>query len=71
MEFKDGKFVGADEYIKTVREQYPDEFDSDDPGETEKHVFVRGTSHTYKPGIKSQYEAYMEQKYGNNKYYKK
>lgn len=71
MEFKDGKFVGADEYMKTVREQYPDEFDSDDSGEPEKHVFVRGTSRTYKPGIQSQDEAYMKQKYGNNKYYKK
>ena len=26
LEFKDGAFVGADEYMKTVKEKYPDEF---------------------------------------------
>ena len=28
MEFKDGKFSGADDYMKKVREQYPDEFEA-------------------------------------------
>lgn len=71
MAFKDGKFAGADEYMKKVREQYPDEFEADEPPkEPEKKIFVRGTSHTYKPAAKSEEEAYLKKKYGNNKYAK-
>ncbi len=71
MEYKDGKFAGADEYMKTVREQYPDEFEPDESGAgSEKKRFVRGTSHTYKPTTKSSEDAYIEKKYGNNKYAK-
>lgn len=72
MEFKDGKFIGADEYMKGVREQYPDEFESDEnPSDPpEKKIFVRGTNHTYKPTTKSEEEAYLKKKYGNNKYAK-
>lgn len=72
MEFKDGKFTGADEYMRSVREQYPDEFEADEPeGKPEKKTFVRGTSRTYKPTTKSEEEAYLEKKYGSNKYAKK
>lgn len=71
MEFKDGKFSGADEYMKTVREQYPDEFEPDESRQKpEKKIFTRGTSHTYKPATASEEEAYRKQKYGNNKYAK-
>lgn len=69
MEFKDGAFVGAEEYMKGVREQYPDEFETEqDPEKPEKKIFVRGTSHTYKPATKSEEDAYLKKKYGNNKY---
>lgn len=69
MEFKDGKFIGADEYMKGVREQYPDEFEpEEEPEKPGNKIFVRGTSHTYKPTTKSEEEAYLKKKYGNNKY---
>lgn len=70
MEFKDGKFIGADEYMKGVREQYPDEFQAEENKGTEKKIFVRGTSNTYKPTTKSEEEAYLKKKYGNNRYSK-
>ena len=68
MEFKDGAFVGADEYMKGIREKYPDEFEKDEPGE--KKTWVRGTRGTFKPQTRSEEEAYLEKKYGNNKYAK-
>ena len=68
MEFKDGKFIGADEYMKGVREQYPEEFHTGKREETGKKIFVRGTSGTYKPTAKSEEEDYLKKKYGNNKY---
>lgn len=71
MEFKDGKFTGADEYMKKVREQYPDDFEPDEPPkEPERKIFTRGTSRTYKPTSNSEEEAYFKKKYGNNKYAK-
>ncbi len=71
MEFKDGKFTGADDYMKRVREQYPDEFEAEGQQEGPKKIFTRSTSHTYKPTTKSEEEAYLQKKYGNNKYSKK
>lgn len=73
MEFKDGTFTGADEYMKKVREQYPDEFEKEpdsDQGQ-KKGTWVRGTQGTYKPETKSEEAAYLEKKYGNNRYAKK
>lgn len=68
LEFKDGAFVGADEYMKTVKEKYPDEFEQEEkPG---KKTWVRGTRGTYKPQTKSEEEAYLQNKYGKNKYMK-
>lgn len=67
LEFKDGSFVGADEYMKTVKEKYPDEFEQEE-GKPEKKAWVRGTRGTYKPQTKSEEEAYLKKKYGNNKY---
>ena len=34
----------------------------------EKKAWVRGTRGTYKPQTKSEEEAYLKKKYGNNKY---
>lgn len=67
LEFKDGAFVGADEYMRTVKEKYPDEFEQEE-GKPEKKAWVRGTRGTYKPQTKSEEEVYLKKKYGNNKY---
>lgn len=70
LEFKDGKFIGADEYMKGIREQYPDEFQTDENTKPEKKIFVRGTNNTYKPTTRSEEEAYLKKRYGNNRYSK-
>lgn len=69
LEFKDGTFVGADEYMKGVREKYPDEFEQEEE-KPEKKTWVRGTQGTYKPKTVSEEQAYYEKKYGKNKYAK-
>lgn len=68
MDFKDGAFVGADEYMKGVKEKYPDEFEKEE--DTGRKTWVRGTQGTYRPKTRSEEEAYAEKKYGSNKYYK-
>lgn len=71
MEYKEGKFVGADEYMKKVREQYPDEFEVEKDPETKPKTFVRTTkSVSGKPKTVSDENAYPQQKYGKNKYCK-
>ncbi len=70
MEFKDGKFTGADDYMKKVQEQYPDEFEAEEQTEEPKKIFTRATGRTYKPTTKSEEAAYLQKKYGNNKYSK-
>lgn len=71
LEFKDGAFVGADDYMKKMREQYPDDFESEQEKEQpQKKTWVRGTGGTYKPGVVDSEESYLKQKYGNNKYYR-
>lgn len=70
LEYKDGAFVGAEEYMKKVREQYPDEFEQKEEPKPGKKTWVRGTQGTYKPTPKSEEEAYLKKKYGNNKYAK-
>lgn len=67
---EDGTFKGAEEYMKKVREQYPDDFESDEHGQPSK-VFVRTTRSNNRPMTSSDEEAYREQKYGKNKYYRK
>lgn len=66
LEFNDGKFTGADEYMKKVREQYPDEFEQEKEPDKPK-PFVR-TTNTRKPNPVSDEAAYIQQKYGKNKY---
>ena len=69
-EFKDGAFAGADDYMKKVREQYPDEFIPEENKPEEKKTWVRGTSNTFKPKTSSEQEAHLKSKYQNNKYYR-
>ena len=73
LEYKDGTFTGADEYMEKVRKQYPDEFEQEQGTNQgrQKNTWVRGTQGTYKPETKSEEAAYLEKKYGNNKYAKK
>ncbi|MBS6195475.1 MAG: phage scaffolding protein [Clostridiales bacterium] len=67
LEFKDGKFTGADEYMKRVREQYPDEFEKE--SEKPDKPFVRTTkSGSGRTNPVSDEAAYIQQKYGKNKY---
>lgn len=56
-----------------MQEQYPDEFEQEqEPNQGRlKGTWVRGTQGTYKPETKSEEAAYLEKKYGNNKYAKK
>ena len=68
LELKDGAFVGADEYMKGLKEKYPDEFEKEE-GAGAKKTWVRGTQGTYRPRTRSEEEAYAEKKYGSNKYY--
>lgn len=70
MEFKEGKFSGADDYMKKIREQYPDEFESEEKQDEPKKIFTRATGGTYKPTTRTEEEAYLKKKYGNNKYSK-
>lgn len=67
---EDGTFKGAEEYMKKVREQYPDDFESDE-SEQPPRSFVRTTRSNNRPTVSSDVEAYREQKYGKNKYYRK
>lgn len=69
LEFKDGAFVGADDYMKKVKEQYPDEFEPEEQKEEPKK-FVRATSPgTGKPRTVPSEQAYRDSKYKGNKYY--
>lgn len=72
LEFKDGTFVGADEYMKKIKEQYPDDFEPEQAKEEppKKNTWVRGTAGSFKPTAVSSEEAYREQKYSKNKYYR-
>ncbi len=69
LEFKDGTFIGADEYMKGIREKYPDEFEQEE-GKPEKKTWVRGTQGTYRPKTVTEEQAYYDKKYGKNKYAK-
>lgn len=74
MKFRDdGTFEGAEEYMKKIREQYPDDFEPENKPDDklDKKTWVRGTQGTYKPPTVSDEAAYREQKYGKNKYFKK
>lgn len=74
LEFKDGKFTGADDYLKKLKEEDPDSFvqenNPDNNGGTNPGKWVRGTSSGLHPGAKGEEEAYLKAKYGNNKYYR-
>lgn len=74
LEWKDGKFTGADDYLKRLKEEDPDSFVvEEDPNEKKKNdpsKWVRGASGGKHPGANDDQEAYLKAKYGNNKYYR-
>lgn len=72
LEFKDGAFTGADDYLKKLREEDPDSFETEeDEKKSKPQNWVRSTTRgKNRPMTSSESEAYMKAKYGNNKYYK-
>lgn len=72
--YKDGKFDGAEDYLKRLKEEDPDSFvEENDPEEKKKsdpQSWVRGSGHGKRPGASSDQEAYLKAKYGNNKYFR-
>ena len=74
LEFKDGKFSGADDYLKKLKEEDPDSFlEETDPEAGKKNNpanWVRGAGSGKHPNANNEQEAYLKAKYGNNKYYR-
>jgi hypothetical protein len=73
MKFKDGKFQGADDFIKGMKEKYPEEFISKETKEDNPPPnpanWVRGTTGTHKPNSETEESTYLDKKYGKTKYY--
>lgn len=70
LEYKDGQFVGADEYMKKLQEEDPDSFEKEkEEKETKPGSWVRGVNRKDRPSTLDADEAYLKAKYGNNKYY--
>ena len=67
LDFKDGTFAGAEDFMKKLKEADPDSFATE---ESKQKTWVRGTHNTHKPATVDDEQAYMKQKYGSNKYYK-
>lgn len=73
LEYKDGTFSGAEEYLKKLKEEDPDSFmpDEQERQKNKPQNWVRGTGRTLNnPKTASEEEAYLKAKYGNNKYYR-
>lgn len=70
LEYKDGQFVGADEYMKKLQEEDPDSFEKEKEEETKPGSWVRGANRKDRPSTLDADEAYLKAKYGNNKYYR-
>ncbi len=75
LEFKDGAFSGADDYLKRLREEDPESFIAEDDGKDKEKKddpskWVRGTGTGGRPKVSSEQEAYLKSRYGNNKYFK-
>lgn len=72
LEFKDGALVGADDYLKKLKEEDPDSFETEDEGKSKPQNWVRSTTgRKNRPMTSSESEAYLKAKYGNNKYYRR
>lgn len=72
-QLQDGKFLGADDFMKQMKESNPAAFEPDEPekGAGGAQVFVRPSSGGFKPTTVTDEKAILDQKYANNPYYKK
>ena len=72
LEFKDGTFNGADDYLEKLKKEDPESFFTDDDREKKDNPanWVRGTNSGRHPQVSSEQEAYLKSRYGNNKYFK-
>lgn len=74
LEFRDGKFAGADDYLKRLKEEDPESFIVEKTPDEEKKSgpanWVRGASTGNHPGASSDQDAYLNSKYANNKYFR-
>lgn len=74
-QFQDGAFLGADDFMKQMKEANPaafvEENSQEQPAAGGKfQTFVRGTSGSFKPQQVTDEKAILDQKYANNPYYK-
>lgn len=74
-QLQNGAFLGADDYMKQMKEANPAAFVEDDPPAQSQQgrfqAFVRGTSGSYQPPKTGEEKAVLDQKYANNPYYHK
>lgn len=76
LEFKDGAFVGAEDFIKKLKEEDPDSFVAKDPDPEPEppkgpQSWTRPTGRSKRPMSKTEEQSYLEKKYANNKFYGK
>lgn len=67
---QEGKFLGADDFMKEMKEANPTAFVEEKAQEQAPPVFTRSFSNGYRPAQVADEKAYMDQKYANNPYYK-
>lgn len=78
-QLQDGAFLGAEDYMKQMKEANPAAFVEDAPPNQNQNqsqqgrfqAFVRGTSGSYQPPKTGEEKAILDQKYANNPYYHK
>lgn len=68
-QLQDGKFLGADDFMKEMKESNPTAF-VEEKAPNAPQVFTRSFSAGYKPTQVGDEKAYLDQKYSNNPYYK-
>lgn len=74
-QLQDGAFLGADDFMKQMKESNPAAFVEEESGQPASQAgkiqtFVRGTSGSFKPQQVNDEKAILDQKYANNPYYK-
>lgn len=72
-QLQDGAFLGADDFMKQMKEANPTAFVDEEEAQNQQkyQAFVRGTSGGYKPAQVTDEKAILDQKYANNPYYRK
>lgn len=73
-QLQDGAFLGADDFMKQLKETNPTAFVDEEASQNQQQkyqTFVRGTAGGFKPQQVTDEKAILDQKYANNPYYKK